>query len=92
MVSDPRRVSLVVVALTKTEDDGVYADNDILAIAHIQHVSVEFVMPLRPTVGFPNAGPGRALDCGAYIPIGKNCATPPNTINTPIPRLTIRLS
>ena len=60
---------------SKAEEDGVYAYDDILAARGIS-TSVRHVERKEST----------------YIPIdGKNWPMPPNTINTPTPKFTIRL-
>jgi hypothetical protein len=76
---------LLLALLTKTKDDRVYANNDSRAIARetplaLNRLNVD--QQLRSIV---------VLEAFSYIPIGKKWATPPNTMNAPAARLTMRL-
>jgi hypothetical protein len=78
-------LSLLLALLTKTKDDRVYTNNDSRAIAR------ETPLAPDPPNDYQQSRFIVVLKAFSYIPIGKKCATPPNTMKAPAAKLTMRL-
>lgn len=78
----PSHSSQLHATLTKTKEDCVNADNNVLAARPPSTLAAAFVAPGNTAV---------TVSIASYIEIGKNWATPPSTMKTPAARLTMRL-